>query len=124
MLRRSTTYHPQSDGQTEVVNCCLETYPRCFSSKKPKEWSKWIHWAEYWYNTSFHSALGSTPFKALYGKDPPPLVRYKVGQSMVSAVDQLLADREEVFDKLQMNLLQAQQKNEVVCKFEEVYGRV
>jgi hypothetical protein len=26
--------------------------------------------AEFWYNTSFHSALGCTPFEALYGYSP------------------------------------------------------
>lgn len=53
-LKRSTSHHPQTDGQTELVNKVLETYLRCFARGQTKSWSKWLHWAEYSYNTAPH----------------------------------------------------------------------
>jgi hypothetical protein len=41
-LNLSTTYHPQIDGQTEIVNKCLETYLRCFASKSKNQWAQWL----------------------------------------------------------------------------------
>ena len=39
-LAMSTTYHPQSDGQTEIVNESLEQYLRAFSSDRPHHWAE------------------------------------------------------------------------------------
>lgn len=68
-LLLSTAYHPQTDGQTERVNQCLEMYLRCAVHEDPKRWRCWLPQAEFWYNTTYHSALGCSPFHALYGHE-------------------------------------------------------
>jgi hypothetical protein len=75
-LAMSTAYHPQTDGQLEALNKCLEMYLRCFTGNNPKSWARLLPWAEYWYNTAFQNSIAMTPFKAVYGRDPPSLIRY------------------------------------------------
>lgn len=50
----TSSYHPQSDGQTENLNKTLEMYLRCFIFYNPKKWVSMLPWAQFWYNTSFH----------------------------------------------------------------------
>lgn len=45
-------------------------YLRCFVHATPSKWVTWLHLAECWYNTSYHSSLHSTPFEVLYGYAP------------------------------------------------------
>ena len=41
-LAHSSSYHPQYDGQTEILNKCLEGHLRCFVDDKQTEWVKWL----------------------------------------------------------------------------------
>ncbi|KAA0047237.1 Retrotransposable element Tf2 [Cucumis melo var. makuwa] len=109
-LNRSSSYHPQSDGQTEVVNKSVETYLRCFCGEKPNEWSQWLHWAEYWYNTTYHSSIGITPFQAGYGRLPPPLIYYGDMETPNSTLDQPLKDRDITLGALKEHLTLAQER--------------
>ncbi|KAF2289077.1 hypothetical protein GH714_026410 [Hevea brasiliensis] len=108
-LRMSTAYHPETDGQTEVLNRGLQTYLRCFISEQPKHWSKWLSWAEYWYNTSYHSAA-MTPFEIVYGRPPPTLTQFLPGETKADAVAQNLSTRDELLRQLSYNLNRAQQR--------------
>lgn len=46
-LLMSSAYHPQTDGQSEAVNKCLEMYLRCLVYENPKLWYRHLGWAEY-----------------------------------------------------------------------------
>lgn len=108
-IKLSTAYHPQTDGETERVNQCIEMYLRFLCGQKPKQWSHWLPMAEWWYNTTFHSALGMSPFKALYIKDPP-CISYQSPATKVPQVDQFLKDGSEIQKLLKENLVKAQER--------------
>ncbi|XP_026383778.1 uncharacterized protein LOC113279293 [Papaver somniferum] len=64
-LHLNTAYHPQTDGQTERVNSCLESYLRCVCGYQPKKWYLWLPLAEWWCNTNYHTSLKMCPFQDL-----------------------------------------------------------
>ncbi|TYK01237.1 ty3-gypsy retroelement transposase [Cucumis melo var. makuwa] len=88
----------------------VEAYLRCFSGKRPKEWTNWLHWAEYWYNTTYNSSIGITPFQAVYGRLPPPLLYYGDMKTPNSTLDQQLKDRDIALGTLKEHLRITQKK--------------
>lgn len=107
-LRFSSAYHPQTDGQTERVNQCLETYLRCMIFSEPHKWASWLSLAEFWYNTSFHTALNITPFQALYGVAPPQISELSIPGPPDLDATAFLEAKQSMLDQIKIHLAQAQ----------------
>ena len=114
-LLYSTAYHPQTDGQTERVNQCLEMYLRCSVHHSPKTWKAWLPVAELWYNSSFHSSLGCSPFKALYGYELNLGINTISGDpaSLETTVSEIIQEREAHVAMLKQQLAVAQNRMKI-----------
>jgi hypothetical protein len=66
----STTYHPQTDGQTEVINHTLSTMLWAVSKTNLKLWEECLPHIEFAYNRSVHSTMKVSPFQVVYGFNP------------------------------------------------------
>lgn len=102
-LRYSSAYHPQSDGQTERVNQCLENYLRCMTFHEPKKWTSWLSLAEFWYNTAFHTSLQISPFQALYGFPPPQISELAIPGPADLDAQQFLEAKQAMLQQLKLS---------------------
>lgn len=66
----NSTYHPQTDGQTKVVNRSLGNMLRCLVEDHLKSWDQKMHQAQFPYNRSVNRSSSFSPFYVNYGYQP------------------------------------------------------
>ncbi|GKB79617.1 putative nucleotidyltransferase, ribonuclease H [Tanacetum coccineum] len=64
----STTYHPQTNGQTEVTNRAIKRILERSVGYNLKNWSKKLEDALWAFRTAYKTPTGCTPFRLVYGK--------------------------------------------------------
>ncbi|GKD64785.1 reverse transcriptase domain-containing protein [Tanacetum coccineum] len=67
-LDMSTTYHPETDGQSERTIQTLEDMLRAYIIDFGKGWERHLPLVEFSYNNSYHASIKAAPFEALYGR--------------------------------------------------------
>jgi hypothetical protein len=69
-LTKSTSFHPQIDGQTEVVNWIIVHILRMYNSKNPCTWDESLPYVQHSYNRALHSSTNHSPFQVGLGFQP------------------------------------------------------
>jgi len=67
-LNMSTTFHPQTDGQTERKIQILEDLLRACVLEFGGNWEDHLPLMEFTYNNSYQATIGMAPYEALYGR--------------------------------------------------------
>jgi transposase InsO family protein len=102
-LHFSSTYLPQTDGQTERVNQILEDVLRACALRY-ESWDKSMPYDEFFYNNSYQESLKMAPFEMLYGRRcQTPLFWNETGDQKVFEPD-ILQEAEKQVRMVRENL--------------------
>ena len=64
-----TTFHPQTNGQSERTIQTLEDMLRIFVMDLGGSWDDHLPLVEFAYNNSYHISIGMAPYEDLYGEN-------------------------------------------------------
>ena len=88
----STAYHPQTDGQTEIVNRKLEEMIRFFVNYDKDNWDDHLVEFEFAYNASVHSTTAHAPFFLNHGLNHKTLLAELMVPQKHSSIQEFLSN--------------------------------
>ncbi|GJY55350.1 putative reverse transcriptase domain-containing protein [Tanacetum coccineum] len=117
-LDMSTTYHPQTDGQSKRRIQTLEDMLRACVIDFGKGWVNHLPLVEFSYNNSYHASIKAAPFKALYGqKCRSPVCWTEVGEAQILGPELIQDTTERIIQiKQRMQAARDRQKSYVDLK--------
>jgi hypothetical protein len=111
-LAMSTAFHPQTDGQTEIMNRSLEQMLRAYTNECQDNWDTLLPYAEIAYNNSRNSSTGYSPFYVNYGEEinlPSNLLADEIN-STNATVEDIVNDIQTTLKFVDANLQKAQDR--------------
>ena len=109
-LTMSTTFHPQTDGQSEGTILVLEDMLRACVLDHKGSWEEHLPLVEFAYNNSYQVSIQMAPYEALYGRPyRSSLCWTEVGESSITG-SYLIRDTSEKVSLIRQRLLTAQSR--------------
>ncbi|MCO5549257.1 hypothetical protein L7F22_002724 [Adiantum nelumboides] len=66
-LQFSSSFHPQTDGQSEIANSVVLDLLKSYVSDQKTQWERYLPLVEFAYNNTIHSSTGKAPFEIVEG---------------------------------------------------------
>jgi hypothetical protein len=110
----STSFHPQTDGQTKRQDQTFEHYLRAFTTYEQDNWVDLVPLAEFTYNNPVHATTKLTPSLANYGYHTE--MHFTVPKeslpsfSFEKAADEQHGKLQAARDRLRESILEAQER--------------
>jgi translation initiation factor IF-1 len=101
----STSYHPQTSAWKIILDAWHLT-----NLRNGVPGFQWLPMAEWWYNTSFHTALKMTPFQAFYGFPPPQVAEMFLIDDNTETAAEMLQNSQVANQIIKRNLQEAQNR--------------
>ncbi|GKF34852.1 reverse transcriptase domain-containing protein, partial [Tanacetum coccineum] len=109
-LDMSTTYRPQTDGQSERTIQTLEDMLRAYVIDFGNIWDSHFPLVEFLYNNSYHASIKAALYEALYGrKCRSPVCWSEVGDNQLTSPE-FIRDTTEKIVQIKNRLLTARSR--------------
>ncbi|MCO5597769.1 hypothetical protein L7F22_051851 [Adiantum nelumboides] len=107
-LKFSSSFYPQTDGQSEEANSTILDLLKCYVSEHKATWEHYLPLVEYAYNNTVHTSTGKVPFEIVKGgKKVPPILQTK---DKIFEVDKYMQNTDETHRKIKLALEKTQFK--------------
>ena len=109
-LIMSTTFHPQTDGQSEKTIQTLEDMLRACVLDLKGIWEEHLPLVEFAYNNSYQASIQIAPYEALYGRPCRSLVCWTKVRERATTGPELIKDTFEKVDLIRKRFLMARSR--------------
>ncbi|MCO5556472.1 hypothetical protein L7F22_010021 [Adiantum nelumboides] len=107
-LQFSSSFHPQTDGQSEIANSVVLDLLKSYISDQKTQWKRYLPLVEFAYNNTIHSSTGKAPFEIVEGamKVPP----FLSAKDKIFEADEYTRDLDTAFAKVRETLQKSQER--------------
>jgi hypothetical protein len=109
-LNFNTSYHPQTNGQTERANQIIEDILCMYVRTKPSKWEDYLHLVEFAYNNGYQTSTKLSPFEVMYGRKCMTPISWDNPTDRLMVGPEMLQEMENMVRKVQRNLKEAHDK--------------